>query len=580
MWNRDDLIEALISGRPRIANRCIIEGMKPLFVYALALCLGLGQALAQQGLRGTIETPELDYAPGQVLVKFRDGITPLQREWARQVAGAQLVRRGEYFDYELWQFSPYADMRVVAAQLRQSGWFEAAEPNWRVYLANGWTPNDPLYPQQPALPFIRAPQAWALWRGDDRFIMAILDTGVRLDHLDLQPRLLPGYDFGGDASGVRDDDPSDPFGHGTFVTGIAGAATNNSRGVAAVAPKGKILPVKVFRDDGTGWLNDMLDGIGYAVTQGAHAINLSLGSRNYAPAWDLVRDALISAWNAGVVVVAAAGNENNMNPFYPAWYPVCIAVAACNLDGTRSSVSTYGNWVDVAAPSGDVYSTTRDGVDTYGRNRGGFTSYAAPFVTAQAALLYALVADGPTDRSVARAQAVRELIESTATPVNYVAHGIINLQASVEKALTVPVRGRVQIQSYAGSYNGRTVEVVLRPQGDGNALVTQSGTLNAAGDFSVSFFNYLGYYDLAIRAQGTLLKRVPNARMRYPGVSGLNLTLIPGDVNGDNRIDDADLLQVLFNFGQNNPSIDLNGDGRVDDADLLIVLFNFGMVGD
>ncbi|GIV06989.1 MAG: hypothetical protein KatS3mg017_0191 [Fimbriimonadales bacterium] len=266
--------------------------------------------------------------------------------------------------------------------------------------------------------------------------------------------------------------------------------------------------------------------------------------------------------------------------FYPANYPVCIAVAACNLDGTKSGPSTYGAWVDVAAPSGDVYSTTSGGTNSYSRNTNGWTSYAAPFVTAQAALLYSLVADGPSDRSVARAQAVRELIESTATPATYVAHGVINLQASVEKALTVPVRGRVQIQGYSGSYNGRTVEVVLRPQGGGSAITTESGTLNSTGDFEVSFFNYLGYYDLAIRAQGALLKRVPNARMRYPGVSNLNLTLIPGDVNGDNVIDDADLLQILFNFGANSPANDLNGDGVVDDADLLLVLFNFGTVGE
>jgi thermitase len=529
-------------------------------------------------MRGRVAVPQLEYAPGQVVVMFREDVAPIQRAWLRQVAGAQLVKRGRYADYELWQFSPYADMRQVAAQLMRSGWFIAAEPNWRLELADGWIPNDPLYNQQPALPTIGAPQAWALWRGDDRFIMAILDTGARLDHRDLQARLLPGYDFGND-----DNDPSDPFGHGTYVTGIAGAVTNNARGVAAVAPHGKILPVKVFTDGGQGYLNDLIDGIGYAVVQGAHAINLSIGTpNNTGNVWSVVEIALNQAWNAGVVIVAAAGNTNNTNPFYPAWYPVCIAVAACNLDGTKSSVSTYGSWVDVAAPSGDVYSTTSSTDNSYGRNRDGYTSYAAPFVTAQAAMLYALVADGPTDRSQARARAVRELIETTATPVpgNYVAHGMINLQASVQKALTVPVRGRVQIQGYAGSYNGRTVEVVLRPVGGGSALATASGTLNSTGNFEVSFFNYLGYYDLAIRAQGTLLKRVPNARMRYPGVSGLNLTLIPGDVNGDNVVDDADLLQVLFAFGANNPSVDLNGDGVVDDADLLLVLFNFGTQGE
>lgn len=555
--------------------------MKRIGVLVIALCLGFGQVLAQQGLRGMLTTPELDYAPGQVLVKFREGMTPQQRAWARQVVGAQLIRRGEYFDYELWQFNPYADMKAVAAELRQSGWFEAAEPNWRIELADGWTPNDPLYAQQYAMPVINAPQAWALWRGDDNFVMAILDTGVRLDHLDLQPRLLPGYDFG-----MRDNDPSDFHGHGTYVSGIAGAVTNNARGVAAVAPNGKILPVKVFRDNGSGLLTDIVDGVGYAAAQGAHVMNLSLGSINPAPA---LQTALDNAWNAGVVIVAAAGNNNNQSPFYPAYYPVCIAVAACNLDGTKSSQSTYGTWVDVAAPSGDVYSTTISGTNSYARTTNGWTSYAAPFVTAQAALLYSLVADGPSDRSVARAQAVRELIETTATPVNdpsvdllprYVVHGVINLQASVEKALTVPVRGRVQIQGYSGSYNGRTVEVVLRPQGGGSAITTESGTLNSTGDFEVSFFNYLGYYDLAIRAQGTLLKRVPNARMRYPGVSNLNLTLIPGDVNGDNVIDDADLLQILFNFGATSPANDLSGDGVVDDADLLLVLFNFGAAGE
>jgi len=538
------------------------------------VCLTIGQAVAQYGLRGRVEVPALEYAPGQVVVMFREGVAPLQRAWLCQVAGAQLIRRGRYADYELWQFSPYADMRQVAAQLMRSGWFVAAEPNWRIELASDWIPNDPLYPQQPALPVIGAPQAWALWRGDDRFIMAILDTGARLDHKDLQPRLLPGYDFGND-----DNDPSDPFGHGTFVSGIAGAVTNNTRGVAAVAPNGKLLPVKVFTNAGQGYLNDLIDGVNYAVAQGAHAINLSLGSTNPLGTFEV---ALNNAWNAGVVIVAAAGNNNNQNPFYPAYYPVCIAVAACNLDGTKSNRSTFGAWVDVAAPSGDVYSTTSSTDNSYGRDTGGYTSYAAPFVTAQAAMLYALVADGPADRSRARAQAVRELIETTATsvPGNYVARGMINLQASVQKALTVPVRGRVLIQGYASSYNGRTVEVVLRPVGGGSALATASGTLNSTRDFEVSFFNYLGYYDLAIRAQGTLLKRVPNARMRYPGVSGLNLTLIPGDVNGDNVIDDADLLQILFAFGANNPSVDLNGDGVVDDADLLLVLFNFGLQGE
>jgi thermitase len=201
-------------------------------------------------------------------------------------------------------------------------------------LPDDWIPNDPLYPQQPALPVIGAPQAWALWRGDDRFVMAILDTGARLDHLDLQPRLLPGYDFGDD-----DNDPSDPFGHGTFVTGIAGAVTNNARGVAAVAPNGKILPVKVFTDAGQGFLNDMIDGIGYAVVQGAHAINLSLGNTNNPNnVWSVVETALNQAWNAGVVIVAAAGNTNNTNSLLP-----CVVSRVYRGGGVQSGRHEVGS---------------------------------------------------------------------------------------------------------------------------------------------------------------------------------------------------------------------------------------------
>jgi hypothetical protein len=121
-------------------------------VALLLVCLTIGQAVAQYGLRGRVEVPALEYAPGQVVVMFREDVAPMQRAWLRQTAGAQLVERGKYADYELWQFSPYADMRQVAAQLMRSGWFVAAEPNWRIELADGWNPNDPLYNQQPALP--------------------------------------------------------------------------------------------------------------------------------------------------------------------------------------------------------------------------------------------------------------------------------------------------------------------------------------------------------------------------------------------------------------------------------------------
>jgi thermitase len=513
------------------------------------------------------------YAPGQLLVKFRQGVSPTEQAWVRQLAGAQVLDVKGTLGVELWQVSPLADVPALCQQLLRSGWVEIADPNWLLQLAD-WTPNDPLFPQQPALTHIGCPQAWDYWRGSNQFIVAVLDTGVPTTHPDLQAKLLPGYDFGND-----DNDPSDPFGHGSFVAGIAGAVTNNGIGVACIAPEGRVLPLKVFTDGGQGYLNDLIDGVNYAVAQGAHVINMSLGSTTAMPSF---QTALNAAWNAGVVIVAAAGNNNNTVAFYPAYYSVCIAVAASNLDDTKSSVSTYGSWVDVAAPSGDVYSTTSTG--GYGRNTNGYTSYASPMVAAQALLLYPLVADGPSDRSLARAQAVRTLIESTAVPVpgNYVAYGRISVVNSVMAALTVPISGRITMNGFSGSYNGRTVEVSLRPLNSSTVLTTALATANSTGNYSVSFFNYLGYYDLAIRAQGTLRKRVANQRVRYPGLNNVNVVLTPGDINGDNVIDDADLLTVLFDFGQTGANLasDLNGDGVVDDADLLTVLFNFGQSGE
>ncbi len=522
----------------------------------------------------SLRTLTPNYAPGQLIVQFRPELTPGERAMLRTLVNAQLFGYNDWLDFEYWQVSPYADVPALCAQLKRTGWVLQADPNYQLELA--WEPNDPRWSQQDALRVIRCPLGWDYWRGDPNFIAGILDTGVLHTHPDLQTRLLNGWDFGND-----DDDPSDPFGHGTFVTGIAGAVTNNGVGIAAVSPEGKILPIKVFTDGGQGYLNDLIDGISYAVSQGAHAINLSLGSNSAMPS---VNTALQNAWNAGVVVVAAAGNNNNTSPFYPAYYPVCIAVAASNLDDTKSAQSSYGAWVEVAAPSGDAWSTTSSG--GYARHTAGATSFAAPFVTAQALLLYPLVADSPTDRSVARAQVVRELIESTAMPVpgNYVAYGRIDVGASVLKALTVPVRGRITIAGYVGSYTSKEVEILVRPLNGSTTLASATGNADSTGNFDIGVFlepNQLGYRDLAIRAQGTLTKRVPNVRMRYPGVSGVNLTLIPGDINGDNAIDDADLLAVLFAFGQTSTRPeDINGDGAVDDADLLTVLFNFGQTGE
>lgn len=516
-----------------------------------------------------------DYAPGMVLLKFKPNFSENDYYFAMSMAMPQSVRTISNLGIHVLNVPANTNIPALCERLKAIPGVEYATPNHRIYLA--WDPNDPLFPQQSALHLIGCQNAWDYWRGSSSFIIAILDTGALLTHEDLQPKLLPGFDFGGNSSGVRDNDPSDVSGHGTQVTGIAGAATNNGLGIAAPCPDSRILPLKVFRDNGQGFEIDLVDAINYAVSQGAHVINMSLGSNNPLNATET---ALNNAWNQGVVIIAAAGNNGNEAPFYPAFAANAIAVAASNLDDTKTAISSYGSWVEVAAPSGTIRVTRING--GYGTNTQGATSFAAPLVSSQACLLYPLVADSATDRNVNRAQAVRQLIENTAdsVPGNYVSRGRINVAASVQQALTVPVSGTIHMTGYTGSYAALTLQVQLLERNTNTVVETLNVTPNSNGTFTATFFNHVGRFDVALKADGTLRKKSLNARVRYPGTNIGLMQLILGDVNGDNTVDDQDLLSLLFAFGTNDPLSDLNGDGVVDDADLLILLFVFGMQGE
>lgn len=516
-----------------------------------------------------------DYEPGRVILKFVDDVSEYRYLQAMSIAQPQSVRTISNLGIHVLTVPPNTNIHALCQQLRAIPGVEYATPNHRIYPA--WDPNDPIFPQQTALHLIGCQNAWDYARGSNSFIIAILDTGALLSHEDLQPKLLPGYDFGGDSFGNRDNDPSDVLGHGTQVTGIAGAATNNGLGIAAPCPDSRILPLKVFRDNGQGFEVDLVDAINYAVSQGAHVINMSLGSSNPLNATET---ALNNAWNQGVVIIAAAGNNSSTSPFYPAYANNALAVAASNLDDTKTTQSNYGSWVEVAAPSGSIRVTRING--SYGTNTQGATSFAAPLVSSQACLLYPLVAENAADRNVNRAQAVRQLIENSAVnvPGNYVSRGRINVDASVQQALTVPVSGTIHLNGYTGSYTALTLQVQLLQLNTNTVVDSVSVTPNSNGTFSAVFFNRIGRFDVALKADGTLRKKALNARVRYPGANIGTVQLTLGDVNGDNVIDDLDTLSLLFAFGTQDPLSDLNADGIVDDADMLILLFNFGTHGE
>jgi thermitase len=278
---------------------------------------------------------------------------------------------------------------------------------------------------------IDAPEAWGITTGSTAVILAILDSGIDQDHPDLDGKLVGNIDFTGSST------VDDNHGHGTHVAGIAAAETSNPddpddpEGVAGVGFDSSLLNVKVMKvfDDGALWgaYSWIAEGIVWATDNGAHVINMSLGGYNRSRT---LQAAVDYAWNQGVVLAAAAGNDGTSRRLYPAAYANCIAVAATDDDDQRVDepgwwASNYGDWVDVAAPGLYIYSTFPNH-DTgkplyYGYGSG--TSMATPFVAGLAALLFGQDPD-QTNADV------RATIEGTADPVlgtgAYWSHGRIN----------------------------------------------------------------------------------------------------------------------------------------------------------
>lgn len=217
--------------------------------------------------------------------------------------------------------------------------------------------------------------------------VAVLDTGIDKDHPDLAGVVVINKNF---STSTTDDDM---YGHGTHVAGIIAAKYGNALGVAGACKGCSLINVKVLGDDGSGYYSAIINGIYFAVENGAKVINMSLGGSASSAS---LEQAVNFAWSKGVVVVAASGNSGNSNRFYPAAYKNVIAVASTNNKDQKSSFSNFSNsWVMVAAPGEAIFSTLPNH-DNYLKNQYGLpsdygwlsgTSMASPFVAAEAALV-------------------------------------------------------------------------------------------------------------------------------------------------------------------------------------------------
>lgn len=384
------------------------------------------------------------YAPGEIIVKFKDDVSRQQAAAAQADLGATLVSTNAQIGINLLRIPADKTVEEMVTIFSSRPDVEYAEPN---YIAHAFmTPNDPYYVYQWHMPLISMPAAWDQSTGIPGVVVAVIDCGVAYETYGAYTQapdlagthFVAGYDFVN-----NDSHPDDDCAHGTHVTGTIAQTTNNSLGVTGVAFNCSIMPVKVLDASGNGTYTAIVNGITYAADNGAEVINMSLGGASGSTA---LQDAVIYAYNAGVTIVCAAGNAGTSAPQYPASYTQCISVSAIRYNKDYPSYSSYGSTIDVCAPGGDV--TVDQNGDGYvdgvlqqthdGTNYGTFgyyfydgTSMACPHVAGLAALL--ISKNGGTMTP----DAVRAAIQNTAEDLGpagwdqHYGYGLINANAAL-----------------------------------------------------------------------------------------------------------------------------------------------------
>jgi hypothetical protein len=249
---------------------------------------------------------------------------------------------------------------------------------------------------------IEANRAWEVTTGSAEIVIAVLDTGVNTNHIDLAGRLLPGYDFLANQPGAVDDNDK---GHGTFTAALAAGAGNNGAGMAGMCWRCRILPLKILNKEGRGPVSVFSQALRYAVDHDARVINASFGVLTRS---QTMADAVAYATSKNVLIVAAAGNTPDDRPNFPAAFDHVLAVAASGPTDNVTVFSTFGPFVDIAAPGERIVSADNRGTASIKRATG--TSAAAPLVSGAAGLVLSARPDLP-------AQVVSDLLMDTAVDI-------------------------------------------------------------------------------------------------------------------------------------------------------------------
>lgn len=466
--------------------------------------------------RTDAQTDEPVTAADELIVVFAANAGSEERAAAHKALGTRLVQRALVGgrSAELVKLSSASDRNRIERAYAARADVAYVQPNF-IYRTAGdaVTPNDTHFIAQWALKNtgswtgipdadIDADEAWGVTQGSETVVVAVTDTGVDRTHPELAPNIwsnpdeIAGNGIDDDKNGYVDDvrgwdfvsndaDPSDAHGHGTHVAGTIAARGNNGAGIAGVAWNVKVMPLKMMNDQGSGRTLETVAAIEYAAANGADVINASWGiplSEDLLNSEDtLLREAIETA---GVLFVAAAGNDAYNNDGYVRYFPASfesdniIAVAASTSSDTLADFSHYGaTSVDLAAPGEDIMSTVPGGYNVWSG-----TSMAAPHVSGVAALALSVRPgmNGPT---------LRRLLMSTtdvkASMVGKTASGgRLNARKAVDAAPTAPVVANVN--RVAGRNRYATAAGIARRAHPGLAGVTHviiaSGEDKSAAD--------------------------------------------------------------------------------------------------